>query len=338
MASLFGIALGLVSLARAGADWQALDWSHSRQVERALRSGRVVLELQYVAAGTEAESRTVRLNFEALRELGRMLAGEVSPRTSRQLRRMTESERRAYFSAVWDHSAWVLWTVVNRAYSSGDLVGELRRFSQPLNPDWRRDGRFCDPASPDYRGRRPRRPCADTRLRRRDRISSLEWSEMDPLVRALVLSFAAGHMPSPDGRVIDFAVPYRGICVRNSQDVIHTVDDYGWNHAFCGVRDSAGLSVTVSPRAWAEHFPRISEALDPFHAGTEEGTDPEAAMPDVDPAPTDQGTDPEPEGVEIARLRPGVAPLAPEVAGDGDLEGLPVATPDPVGLDLESNL
>jgi hypothetical protein len=314
-------------------DWGALDWGHSRRVERALRSRRTVLQIEYAAAEAGTDPRTLRLGFEEVRELGRMLVGEVSPRTPAQLRRMADADRERYFRAVWDHSAWVIWTVVNRAAGSGgNVVAELHRFSQPLNPDWRRDGRYCSPESEDYRGGRRSNPCSETRLARRERIANLEWSDMDPLARALVLSFAAGHMPSPDARVIDFAVPYRNICTRNGQDVIHRVREFGWNHAFCGNAD--GRMANLSPGIWATHFPSISRALDPFHGSaevtTEAGTDPESDSETTARAETaETGTDPE------RAARTDVA-LAPEVAVDGELEGLPLATPDPAGLDLES--
>jgi len=67
----------------------------------------------------------------------------------------------------------------------------LRRFSQPINPRWQRDG--------DLAKKYKNSPmCTEEKFRRRERICALEWSDIPSAVRVDLEDFMAGALPRPE--------------------------------------------------------------------------------------------------------------------------------------------
>lgn len=107
--------------------------------------------------------------------------------------------------------AAVLWAWASRlGVGSRDSYGDLiRAHSQPVNEAWRATGDACRPGG-SWGARAPGNwyglePCSPERLARRERCRSLTWDELAPVVKDAVLAFAAGKLPNPVPRVVDFA-------------------------------------------------------------------------------------------------------------------------------------
>jgi len=66
----------------------------------------------------------------------------------------------------------------------------MRRFSQPINPRWRKGGDLAR----KYAGTKY---CTPARLRRRAKISSLTWDEIPEQIVEAVKAFQAGTLPPP---------------------------------------------------------------------------------------------------------------------------------------------
>lgn len=133
--------------------------------------------------------------------------------------------------------AAVLWCMTSLFIPYGQIVkfGKyfntmgplLYRYSQPINPAWRRDGSACRPGG---RFRHPRNfppgtpanqrteqnrippfnhhgtnRCSEQRLDRRDRIGAAEWHRLPENVRIITLAWAYGLLENPVPRAIEFA-------------------------------------------------------------------------------------------------------------------------------------
>lgn len=148
------------------------------------------------------------------------------------------------------NSAAVLWTMASRlAMMRGRSFTDLiRGYSQPINPAWSRAGARCGPggsaAGTDA--------CAPARLDARDRISSLQPSDM-PVQWDLVQRWAAGGVPNPAPRAVEFATPeVVGTCILG-------------HHGDCArvvlVAGNAYASSSSSD-GWPESYVRVSGAGD----------------------------------------------------------------------------
>jgi hypothetical protein len=121
--------------------------------------------------------------------LGRAITGEVSPRRTQQAR-----------AAVAWALAQNLMLVGRRSASSppryGDFTRMVRKYCQPVNPDW---------ASLDAPGcRRSPRNCGRIQLERRAVYRNLTWGELTPDVRQVVEQFRAGTLPNPVPGLVDW--------------------------------------------------------------------------------------------------------------------------------------
>ena len=97
-----------------------------------------------------------------------------------------------------------IWTYFQRqaAYRrSSSLASLVLAHSQPVNPEWRRDGRFCRPG-----GQYNTSPkCAPARLQERADNAIRSWGEIPPAVRTAVLEAVTAVLPNPVPRATDFA-------------------------------------------------------------------------------------------------------------------------------------
>lgn len=89
-----------------------------------------------------------------------------------------------------------LWAIMRRS-----LMGSKRwryrnmwlAFAQPINPDWREDGKYCRVGG-KYHGTTH---CAPAKLARRKRIASTPWEDIPPTIREAVERFSSGELPKP---------------------------------------------------------------------------------------------------------------------------------------------
>jgi len=90
-----------------------------------------------------------------------------------------------------------LWAIMRRS-----LMGAKRwryrnmwlAFAQPINPDWREDGKFCRVGG-KYHGTEH---CSPGKLARRKRIASTPWDEIPLTIRETVERFSQGALPKPE--------------------------------------------------------------------------------------------------------------------------------------------
>lgn len=100
--------------------------------------------------------------------------------------------------------AATIWTYFQRqaAYRrSSSLASLVLGHSQPVNPDWRRDGRFCRPGGQYTTSSR----CAPDTLDQRADNAIRSWGEIPTAVRTAVLEAATAVLPNPVPRATNFA-------------------------------------------------------------------------------------------------------------------------------------
>jgi hypothetical protein len=74
-----------------------------------------------------------------------------------------------------------------------------RAFSQPINPKWQDDGKFCRPG-----GSYDKRPeCSPAREARREKISSMPWEKIPTNIAGYALAFGLGQLYAPVVRGTD---------------------------------------------------------------------------------------------------------------------------------------
>ena len=78
----------------------------------------------------------------------------------------------------------------------------IKGHSQPVNPAWRRDGKFCRPGG-KYHGTDH---CSESRLKRRESCAFASWSSVPAACRSFALRFLSGEVPQvSDPPYVDFA-------------------------------------------------------------------------------------------------------------------------------------
>jgi hypothetical protein len=108
-----------------------------------------------------------------------------------------------------DNPAPVLWTFTQRGVlfkllHSVPYLTTLQGFSQPINPAWRRDGKFCKPGGPYY----GKPECSEDKLAARDWFANATWDQLQaryPKVVATTLQWARGELPNPIPGVTNFS-------------------------------------------------------------------------------------------------------------------------------------
>ncbi len=144
----------------------------------------------------------------------------------------------------------VIWTYLARAAMAevSSLSSLVQRHSQPLNPIWQRTGEKC--RAPDgewydrcYTNTRGARvcPCSEAALERRERCSTLTWTQVAPVVREAVTAVLAGAVPNPVPKAVDFAA---GLSPRAGLELVREVD----GNQFYSNRES---------RSWPANFVRL---------------------------------------------------------------------------------
>jgi hypothetical protein len=89
-----------------------------------------------------------------------------------------------------------LWAIMRRCLLMRNNLSYMemwQQFSQPINPKWRRDGKFCRPGGKYYNCPE----CSAERLLRRDKTASMEWTDLPQSIRDTVLTFASGYLYPP---------------------------------------------------------------------------------------------------------------------------------------------
>lgn len=86
-----------------------------------------------------------------------------------------------------------------RGYNS--FTAAIRLHSQPLNPLWARDGRFCQPGGRGYGQDR----CSERAFLRREQKTNIEWDDIREDIKVRLLQWARGDVDNPIPGYIDFA-------------------------------------------------------------------------------------------------------------------------------------
>lgn len=126
----------------------------------------------------EKTGRTYQLTGEDMLWAARMIVGEAGR------------------GADKDDASAMLWAMMNRFMQYGnwyDYTELLRKFSQPINPIWYRDGKRCRPGG-KYHGTKF---CAENLLKRREEVSSLTGDEIPINIKTWVREFANGVLLMP---------------------------------------------------------------------------------------------------------------------------------------------
>ena len=128
----------------------------------------------------------------------------------------------------------------------------LKAYSQPINPIWRRDGTRCRPGGPNH----TRNNCSENRLRRRDRISTIEWHQIPENVRIITLAWAYGLLENPVPRAIEFADHNVSSSFLRASPGSECPDDYKIRNWFIktGQRIRQGKS-GIPERLWSKNWP-----------------------------------------------------------------------------------
>jgi len=102
----------------------------------------------------------------------------------------------------------VVWTEAQRfvgmRQNYATFAAFIQAFSQPVNPDWRRDGYFCRPGGAYY----GKKECSEAALAKRDVAASMTLTDLakkDPEAVDIVLKFAAAGVRNPVPRSTNFA-------------------------------------------------------------------------------------------------------------------------------------
>jgi len=137
---------------------------------------------------------------------------EVNPMSNRAIFRgpkrayqFTDSDVEWLARSMWGEASddegriAVCWTHINRFLlvkyrwlnEGWSFKQYVQSHSQPINPDWRRDGKFCRPGG-KYHGNQTY--CNETQLARRDKYQT---QPVPAKIYALAEKFAAGDIPTP---------------------------------------------------------------------------------------------------------------------------------------------
>lgn len=94
----------------------------------------------------------------------------------------------------WGVGPYTVNNPVPRAFGGDTWTEFVRKFSQPVNPAWYRDGVYCRPG-----GRHAGTDaCRESRLVRREQWQQRSFNSLDPVARRVTEMFMAGQLPRPD--------------------------------------------------------------------------------------------------------------------------------------------
>jgi len=96
---------------------------------------------------------------------------------------------------------WAYFQLQASARRSASLASLVLAHSQPVNPEWRRDGIHCRPGG-DYAGQDN---CAPSLLDQRDANAVRPWTQIPVAVREAVVRGVTGQLPNPVPKAINFA-------------------------------------------------------------------------------------------------------------------------------------
>ena len=154
--------------------------------------------------------------------------------------------------------AATVWTLTQRFYMArtnySSFASFVRAFSQPVNPDWAADGKFCAPG-----GRYHGQPnCSSSALSRRAEAARASWAHLidkDPRAVAVVQQWAAGVLPNPVPRATNFAdeTVASHYLAQNPQASL-LLDSGNWYLVESWSRDWPEDAVTMQPLSPTQRF------------------------------------------------------------------------------------
>ena len=106
----------------------------------------------------------------------------------------------------------MLWALTQRTgiwnFRKWSLKRMVQAYSQPVNPKWTRSGKKCAKYyQPDWTDDIPKK-CSKKRVNRREwNIKKLNWTNIHPITRRVVLAFAAGRIPNHISGVVGWFAP-----------------------------------------------------------------------------------------------------------------------------------
>lgn len=132
--------------------------------------------------------------------LGRIVSGsyayQITPADVLWLARSVHREGGSPAATIW---TYLQRQAANHRRSS--LASLVLSHSQPVNPDWRRDGEKCRPGGP-YAGQDN---CSPRLLDERDANAVRPWEEIPQSIRDVVVAGVTARLSNPVPRATDFA-------------------------------------------------------------------------------------------------------------------------------------
>jgi hypothetical protein len=104
-------------------------------------------------------------------------------------------------SATEEQAAAMTWTLAQRmrwspTFRSWSMAKLTQAFSQPVNPNWLADGKFCKGQAKEA--------CSARRTKLREKYRSLEWDEISPAARKVVVAFSQGQLDNRYVGLVDW--------------------------------------------------------------------------------------------------------------------------------------
>ncbi len=100
------------------------------------------------------------------------------------------SNKNGRIAVAWSHINRFLLINYRWMQAGWSFTRYMQSHSQPINPQWRRDGKFCRPGGKYY----GRKECSESLLKRRDKFQK---GPIPSHIMALAIEFADGKYPSP---------------------------------------------------------------------------------------------------------------------------------------------
>jgi len=148
--------------------------------------------------------------------LARSLWGEASTEAGKIAVAWSHMNRFLLVNYVWLKSGWPFWRY-------------MQSHSQPINPEWLADGKFCEPGG-KYHGNSTH--CSTAQLRKREKYQTTPYAQIPKINRRLAEAFAAGEIENPFNEpTYDFAAcwltgkqnrPNPGIAVGGNCHLTHS--------------------------------------------------------------------------------------------------------------------
>lgn len=133
---------------------------------------------EYVPAVFHGPTRSIEISHDDCLWAARGILGECGPWAS------------------YESMEACLWAILRRCLLLPNTRGYgdmWQAFSQPINPAWRDDGKFCAPGGAYDR----RDECSPAREAKREKMASLPWEKIPTQISGTVLAFGMGQVWAP---------------------------------------------------------------------------------------------------------------------------------------------